>query len=150
MRSARFTPRSASVLLAKPSSRSYLLAGKFVGVLSFVLFQATIFIGGTWLALGVRTGVWDTSYLLCIPLLLLHFAIFFGFSMLLAVVTRSTVVCALGSILFWFMCWGMNIGRHVVVASAVASPETIYSPLVQWTVEIGYWICPKPSSSRPR
>ncbi len=58
------------------------LLGKYVGVLAFVSAQATYFVGGTWLALALRTGVWDAAYLLSIPLLLLQFAIFFGFSLL--------------------------------------------------------------------
>src|SRR5262249_19752145 len=45
-------PHSAAVLLAKPVPRWSLLVGKYIGVLVFVLFQATVFVGGTWLALG--------------------------------------------------------------------------------------------------
>ena len=47
-----------------------LLAGKFLGVLAFVALQASLFVGGTWLALGLRTGVWDPTYFLCVPILL--------------------------------------------------------------------------------
>src|SRR5262249_23044651 len=112
-------PASASVLLAKPVPRWSLLAGKYLGVLAFVAFQATVFVGGTWLALAARTGIWDATYLLCIPVLLLHFAIFYSVSALIAVCTRSTVACVLGSVLFWFVCWGMNYGRH----AALATPE---------------------------
>src|SRR5437764_1178461 len=83
---------AVSVLLAKPTPRWMLLAGKYVGVLAFVLVHAMLFVGGTWLAIGVRTQVWDASYLYAIPLLLLHFAVFFSVSLLLAVCTRSTVV----------------------------------------------------------
>ena len=106
--------RAVSVLLAKPISRSSLLLGKYVGVLSFVAAQAAYFVAGTWLALAIRTGVWDAVYLLRVPLLLLHFAIFFSFSLLLAVCTRSTVVCVFGSIAFWGVCWAINFGRHAV------------------------------------
>ncbi|HWB01278.1 MAG TPA: hypothetical protein VG713_22465, partial [Pirellulales bacterium] len=72
--------RNVTVLLAKPAPRWWLLAGKYCGVLAFVLVHATLFVVGTWLALGVRTGVWNAAYLLTIPVLLLHFAIFFSFS----------------------------------------------------------------------
>ena len=107
-------PQSLAVLLAKPVPRWTLLAGKYIGVLAFVLAQAVYFVGGTWLALGLRTSVWDPTYLLCIPLLLLQFAVFFGFSLLLAVCCRSTVVCVFGSIAFWAICWAINFGRHAV------------------------------------
>ena len=137
--------RSVSVLLAKPAPRWLLLAGKYLGVLTFVLFHATLFVGGTWLAIGLRTGIWDATYLYAIPLLLLHFAVFFSVSLLLAVCTRSTVVCVFGSILFWCLAWGMNYGRHVLAASAQLMPEGHFSSAVNWLVDAGYWILPKPA-----
>jgi len=137
--------RNISVLLAKPAPRWCLLMGKYIGVLAFVLLNSVIFVGGTWLALGVRTGVWNASYLLCVPILLLHFAIFFSFSLLLAVCTRSTVVCVFGSILFWFLCWGMNYGRHAVVTAAQIAPEAAFSSQLTWLANVGYWVLPKPA-----
>ena len=107
-----------SVLLVKPVSRATLLLGKYAGVLAFVFVQASYFVVGTWLALGVRTGIWETHYLLSVPLLLLHFAIFFSFSLLLAVCMRSTVLCVFGSVAFWLICWGMNFGRNAVAAAS--------------------------------
>src|ERR1700682_5468843 len=50
--------RSVAVLLAKPAPRWCLLVGKYVGVLSFVLASATVFVLGTGPAVGLRTGVW--------------------------------------------------------------------------------------------
>lgn len=135
-------PRSVSVLLAKPTPRWVLLCGKYVGVLVFVLCQAMIFVGGTWLAIGLRTGIWDAAYLLAIPLLLLHFAVFFSVSLLLAVCFRSTVVCVFGSILFWITAWGMNFGRHALAAT---STDGRFSSSINWLVDFGYWVLPKPA-----
>jgi hypothetical protein len=135
-------PSAASVLLAKPVPRWSLLIGKYLGVLAFVAFQALVFVGGTWLALGLRTGVWELAYLLCVPLLLVHFAIFFSFSTLLAVLTRSTVACVIGSILFWLICWGMNYGRHALVGFPEVEAAAGSFAL---TVEVGYWVLPKPA-----
>ncbi len=137
--------RSVSVLLAKPAPRWLLLAGKYLGVLAFVLLHATLLVGGTWLALGLRTHVWDASYLYCIPLLLLHFAVFFSMSLLLAVFTRSTVVCVFGSILFWFVTWGLNYGRHALALSQRLMPEGHFSSGLTWLVDAGYWLLPKPA-----
>jgi hypothetical protein len=135
-------PSAAAVLLAKPVPRWSLLTGKYLGVLAFLGFQALVFVGGTWMALGLRTSVWTPTYLLCIPLLLLHFAVFFSCSTLIAVCTRSTVACVFGSILFWLMCWGMNYGRHVLAAM----PDLeMMSPAFRRLVEAGYWILPKPA-----
>jgi ABC-type transport system involved in multi-copper enzyme maturation permease subunit len=137
--------RSISVLLAKPAPRWVLLAGKYVGVLTFVLFHSVLFVGGTWLALGLRTGVWDANYLYCIPLLLLHFSVFFSMSLLLAVLTRSTVVCVFGSIVFWFMAWGLNYGRHALATSTQVMPEGHFSGAFSWLLNAGYWVLPKPA-----
>jgi ABC-type transport system involved in multi-copper enzyme maturation permease subunit len=115
-------PSNASVLLAKPIPRWSLLAGKFLGVLAFMSLHAIIFIVGTWMALGIKTGVWPPEYLLGIPLLVLHFAVFFSFSTLLAVCFRSTVVCVFGTILIWLICWGMNWGRDMLIHVENGSP----------------------------
>jgi ABC-type transport system involved in multi-copper enzyme maturation permease subunit len=139
-------PRSAAVLLAKPVPRWLLLLGKSAGVLAFVGFQAAVFVLGTWVALGLRTGYWPAGYLLALPLLLIHFAVVYSGSVLLGVSTRSTVVAVFGSVLLWVLCWGMNYGRHAVVAlphldpAAAAFPEGFRA-----IVEAGYWMLPKPA-----
>jgi ABC-type transport system involved in multi-copper enzyme maturation permease subunit len=137
--------RHISVLLTKPAPRWCLLAGKYIGVLVFVTLHGLLFVAGTWTALGLRTGVWNFSYWWCVPLLVLHFAIFFGFSLLLAVATRSTAVCVFGSILFWFVCWSMNYGRHALVLAQKVAPETTFSESLTWLANAGYWILPKPA-----
>ncbi len=133
-------PSTAAVLLAKPIPRWTLLFGKFIGVLVFVAFQVTIFAVGTWFALGLRTGYWDAQYLLSLPLLLIHFSVFFSFSALLAVTTRSTVTCIFGTMLFWLICWAMNYGHHMV-----AKIGEEMSPVAYGLMEAGYWILPKPA-----
>lgn len=132
---------SIAVLLAKPLPRWSLLLGKFLGVLAFVGLHACVFVFSTWFALGIKLGDWSMQYLMCIPMLLLHFGVFFSFSMLLAVITRSTVACVFGSILFWLVCWCMNYGRHALVAN-VGAPGFIDH--VPFFVEWCYWVFPKP------
>ena len=132
---------AASVLLAKPTGRWQLLIGKYLGVLTFVGFQVVLFILLTWLALGVRTNVWDMTYWWCIPLLLLQFAALYSFSVLLAVTTRSTVACVFGSLLFWLLAWGINYGS--VMARAAEEPQRP-SALTLALTDAAYWISPKP------
>jgi ABC-type transport system involved in multi-copper enzyme maturation permease subunit len=129
---------SASVLLTKPAPRWLLVMGKFLGMVAFVGLQAAIFVGGTWLVLGFRTGVWNEVYLFSIPLLMIEFAFFYSFSMFLAVATRSTAVCIIGTILFWLVCMAINIGR----IEMVMQPDAY--PLLRWPLEVAYWILPKP------
>jgi ABC-type transport system involved in multi-copper enzyme maturation permease subunit len=133
-------PSSVSVLLAGPVPRWLLLLGKYLGVLVFVFVQALLFVGGTWLALALKTGVWNPTYLLCVPLLMVHFIVFFSFSLLLAVSLRSTIACVLGSLLFWFVCWGANFGRNLLALGALDGNSGTF----HHGAEITYWLLPKP------
>jgi len=134
-------PDAVSILLAKPVSRWALLVGKVVGVLAVVAVPIVLFIAGTWLALGLRTGVWEPACFLAIPLLLLHFAIFFSFSTMLAVALRSTVVCIVGGLLFWITCLAMNFGRHAVALLPDMQKAT---PGLWLPIDLAYWLLPKP------
>lgn len=133
-------PHAVTVLLAKPAPRWSILAGKFVGVVLFVALQSVLFVGGTWFALGSATGVWDGWYWFAVPLLVVNFAVFYAFSALLAVCTRSTVVCVFGTLLFWLLCWAMNFTHHRVIGFDVAG----ISPMATMLIEAGYWMLPKP------
>ncbi len=134
-------PSAASVLLAKPVARWQLLLGKYLGVLTFLVVQATMFIGLTWLALGLRTNVWDLTYWWSIPLLLVQFAIFYSFSVLIGVLTRSTGASVAGAVLFWLLAWGINYGT--VMAHSLPERQDLPA-LTQILTEAGYWISPKP------
>jgi ABC-type transport system involved in multi-copper enzyme maturation permease subunit len=133
-------PHSVTVLLAKPAPRWSLLAGKYLGVVLFVSLHAVLFVGGTWVGLGMSTGVWDPTYWLAVPLLVINFAVFYAFSAFLAVCTRSTVVCVFGTLLFWILCWAMNMTHHHLAGFEVKGVTPASSALV----EVGYWVIPKP------
>lgn len=138
-------PSAAAVLLAKPAPRWLFLLGKFVGVVCFVGLHVTIFFVGTWLALGVRTGLWHPEYLLGIPLALYHFATVYAFSILIAVLTRSTTACVVGGVLFWIVCLLVNYGRHFVVVYEHLNPDGIALPaFTTFLSEAAYWLLPKP------
>lgn len=134
-------PGTATVLLVKPVPRWLLLLGKVLGVIAYVAVAAAVFFASTWLALGLRTGVWRAGYLLGAPLLVLHFASVYSFTVLLAVSTRSTAACVLGSILFWLVCLGVNYGRHATGSLPEAAAA---APAARAVVEVGYWLLPKP------
>lgn len=134
-------PGAASVLLAKPPARWQLLLGKYLGVLAFVALQVGLFVALTWLALGVRTHVWSLTYGWAVPLLLVQFAIFYSASILIAVVTRSTIACVFGSVLFWCLAWAVNYG--VVMARGLRQPDYLPPGSIA-LIELAYWIFPKP------
>jgi hypothetical protein len=45
-----------------------------------------------------------------------------------------------GTLLFWVLCWGMNFGRHAMIAHDPAG----MSDGSKAAVEVGYWVLPKP------
>jgi hypothetical protein len=110
-----------------------------------VLVNAVLFVVGTWLAIGLRTGIWDTVYLYTIPILVLEFAMFFSVSTLLAVCFRSTVVSVFGSIVFWAVAWSINYGRHALVVGRDGLVENGFSDGFGWLTDLVYWVLPKPA-----
>ncbi len=140
-------PGAASVLLAKPVSRSVVLIGKYLGVILFVGAQAAVFVVGTWVALGARTGDWSSGYLWCLPLLVVQFAVVYAASTLLAVSTRNTMACAFGSLVFWVICFAMNQGRLAAQQVGSTSPRVgmEVSGGFRMAREAAYWILPKPA-----
>lgn len=138
-------PTAASVLLAKPAPRWLLLLGKFLGVVCFVGLNVTIFFVGTWLALGFRTGIFPPGYLVGIPIAMFHFATVYSFSILIAVLTRSSMACVVATVLFWIVCFGVNYGRHFVVSYEFLHPGGVSLPdFTTFLSELGYWTLPKP------
>jgi hypothetical protein len=131
---------AASVMLSKPTTRAGLLLSRWFGVLIYVASFAVLFIGLTWLAIGMRTGHWPAAYWLAVPLMLGHFAVFYSFSALLAVMSRNATVCIVGSILFWALCWAMNYGRHALSGLQLREASAGLGRIS----EIAYWIMPKP------
>jgi ABC-type transport system involved in multi-copper enzyme maturation permease subunit len=133
-------PHAVTVLLAKPAPRWSLLLGKYLGVVLFVALHAVLFVAGTWFGMGVSTGVWDPAYWFAVPLLVVNFAVFYAVSALLAVCTRSTVVAIFGTLLFWILCWAMNMTHHHLVGFEVKG----VTPTAAFLVDAGYWLLPKP------
>ena len=136
--------RAIAVLLAKPISREALLLGKYLGVLAFVFVQAAFFVGGTWLALAVRTGVWDAVYLAR------RAAVAAPFRHLLQLLPapgrlhaehgrlRLRLDRLLGDLLGDQLRPARRGGRL-----GVDLPGAFSAPLV-WLADVGYWLFPKP------
>ena len=89
------------VVLSKPVSRPVLFLYKYLASMVFVLFQAALFVGLTFLVMGLRWGFWVPGYLLCIPLMVLLFSYIYCVSVLVAVSTRSALTAILLSLGAW-------------------------------------------------
>lgn len=78
------------LLLSKPLSRTALLGGHVVGVWT-VLFGLVLYLmGGVWLLMSIKSGVWNVRFLLSLPIVTAMFAVMYGVVVLLGAWTRST------------------------------------------------------------
>ncbi len=115
-----FESGSVDLLLSKPISRSLLFLSKFVGGCAFTAINAAYLIGGLWLVLGWRFGLWNARLLWAIPLYLFLFAIYYGVSALTGVVGRNAILSVVMAILFWFICWTLGTANTLVETLALA------------------------------
>ncbi len=106
-----FDPGALHLLLSKPISRWLLFLSKFIGGCAFIMIGATYLIGGLWLILGSRFGVWDANILLSIPIYLFVFAIYYSVSSLIGIIWRSPIVCIALTIVFWLACFLIGLGK---------------------------------------
>jgi ABC-type transport system involved in multi-copper enzyme maturation permease subunit len=96
---------AVDLLLAKPISRSWLLVYKYVGGLTFVFLLTLFTVGGVWVVIGLRSGIWGTGFLYCILAITFYFAILYAVSTLFGVLTRNALVSIIATVVFWFGPW---------------------------------------------
>ena len=94
-------PGSLHLLLSKPVSRWMLYLSKFAGGCAFVVLCVAPLVIGLWLIAGLRLGVWNWRLLLCIPVLVFLFAVYYSISALAALRWRSAIVSMVVTLMFW-------------------------------------------------
>jgi ABC-type transport system involved in multi-copper enzyme maturation permease subunit len=109
-----YAPGAIDLLLSKPISRSLLFLTKYVGGCMFILINAAYVIGGLWLITGLRLGQWSNRLLLCIPVFLFLFAIYYAVSGLAGVIWRNAIVSVVIAVLFWAACFSVGVTKNVV------------------------------------
>jgi ABC-type transport system involved in multi-copper enzyme maturation permease subunit len=127
---------SVDLLLVKPIHRATLLVYKYVGGLSFMFLNTLFVVGGVWIIIGLRTGIWLPNLLLLIPLLTFFFAILYSVSVLIGVLTRSTIVAILATVGVWFLFWA--VGRAYVFFKVV--PVMADAGIMDRSIGEGWWV----------
>lgn len=94
---------SIELSLARPISRTRMLAFRVIGALLFVFLQTFVGVLLAYLIIGLKFNIWLGGILWAIPLITLMFFCLFSYSALLAVITRSTLACVIGTLLIWFV-----------------------------------------------
>jgi hypothetical protein len=108
-----FEPGAIDLLLSKPVSRSLLFLTKFFGASTFILLNSMYLIGGMWLIAGLRFDIWSGRLLLCIPVFLFLFVIYYSVSALTGVIWRNAIVSVCCTIVFWGVCFAVGTAKSV-------------------------------------
>lgn len=80
------------LLLSKPLGRTQLFAGHIAGVWLSMLVLAIYLLGGVWLIMSIKTGVWNPSFLLSILIVVAMFGVMYGVVVFMGVWTQSTAL----------------------------------------------------------
>jgi ABC-type transport system involved in multi-copper enzyme maturation permease subunit len=132
------------LLLAKPVRRSTLLIYKYVGGLTFMLLNALFAVGGMWLVLGMRSGIWAYEFLLSILVLTFYFAVLYSVSTLAAVLSRSAIVAILATCLAWFVLYLVGSGYSGLNALREEPEAKDWVPgWVYRTVNTAHYVLPR-------
>ncbi|MEX2187695.1 MAG: ABC transporter permease [Pirellulales bacterium] len=160
-----FVPRTfetgaVDLLLSKPVSRSLVFLAKVTGGCAFVAVISAYVIGGLYLIAGLRLDYWNHQFLLCIPLLLFLFAIFYSVSALAGVLWRNAIVSVVVALVFWAACFAIGLTKEIFdaqvmmprqVTRLVASDDQLFgsfagsfgmgqSAFRRWDADAGAWI----------
>ena len=109
-----FEAGAIDLLLSKPVSRSLLFLAKFLGGCAFIVLNAAYCVVGLWLIVGLRFEIWSGKLLLCIPLFMFLFAIYYAVSSLAGVIWRNAIVSVVISILFWAACFLVGQTKGII------------------------------------
>ncbi len=98
------------LLLSKPMSRSTLFASHVAGVWIAVGILALYLMGGVWLIMSIKTGVWHFSFLASIGLVVLMFGVMYSAVVLMGIWMESTALALIVS-------YGLIFASIVLAAS---------------------------------
>jgi ABC-type transport system involved in multi-copper enzyme maturation permease subunit len=126
------------LLLVKPLHRTTLLVYKYIGGLAFIFLNTTLAVGGVWLVLGLRSGLWAPSFLLLIPVITFFFAILYAVSALFGVLTRSAIVAILLTCGVWFLLY--LIGQAYVFFQLWPQMEQASGVPAEQRMSEGWWV----------
>ncbi len=104
-------PGRIELLLSKPVSRLQVLLGHVLGVWTAIAVLIVYLMGGTWLIMSLKSGIWNPQFLLSILIVIGMFAILYSAVMLMSVWTQSTaltLIVAYGLIFVSLVLAGAN------------------------------------------
>ena len=108
-------PGRVELLLAKPIGRLRVLFGHVLGVLAAIASLVVYLMGGTWLIMSLKSGVWNPRFLLSIVIVIGMFGVMYAAILLMSVWTRSTALSLI-------VAYGLIFVSLVMAGSAQIAP----------------------------
>lgn len=128
-------PGRITLLLSKPITRPALLLGRYWGNVLLIALNSIYLICGIWIILGIKTGVWETRFLLAIPITIFMFAVLLSIVFLIGVVFESAALSIMVAV------------AAMVISTLLAQRDWAARLLdTEWSVQLWnalYWISPK-------
>jgi len=125
---------AVDILVSKPIRRYQIFFGKYLGGLvlfsiALVLTYLIIFVG-----MGIRTGIWHTSFFLGIPMTLFAVALLYAIVAWFGVFTRSTALAMVVGYIFYLAVDSMLGLIQMIAQSPLAKVESLMtvSEVTQW------------------
>lgn len=85
------------LLLSKPMSRLQVFTGHVLGVWAAISVLVVYLMGGVWLIMSLKSGVWNPRFLLSILIVIGMFAVMYAAVMIMSVWTQSTALALIVS-----------------------------------------------------
>lgn len=120
-----YTAGAIDLLLSKPVSRVLVFLSKYVGGCMFTLINAGYLVVGLWLIAGLRWGQWSNKLLVCIPVFMFLFAIYYAVSALAGLIWRNAIICVVMTILLWAACFAVGQARRFTEIWLTATQQLV-------------------------
>jgi ABC-type transport system involved in multi-copper enzyme maturation permease subunit len=115
---------TVDLYLSKPIARWQLLLGKYLGSVAVMFLNILYFIGGLWLIMGIKAGVWNTQLLISSLLMTYVFAALYSVVTLIGVLSRNIAIAIIAGILYLVLIAGPLENRETGLY--LLSDSTIY------------------------
>jgi hypothetical protein len=130
---------SAILLFSSPVPRWNIVLNKYFAVILIMTALATGFSLSTATSLALVTGYWPGSGLGGVLVFAVSFAAFWGFSMLVGALSRSSAAVLVANVLLWLVSYAVNVSH--LCQTSYPSEHITASVLAR----LPYWCLPKPA-----
>lgn len=118
-----FQPGSLHLLLSKPISRSLLLLAKFIGGTAFIGMNVSYILVAFYFLVGWRLQIWNAGILICIPIFIFIFMVYYSVSMLAGLISKNAIIAIAVTGLFWAFCTTLGTTFWVMRGIVTIMPE---------------------------